>query len=165
METRKTRIYIDMDGVIADFMGLVHKRRAEYLKKGVEENSDLYKYPWGYEHFFEHIEPINKAIEAYNLLDSIYDVWILTRPSVHDLNCFTDKAKWVKKYLVDARLRRMIISSDKSLVKGDILIDDDTNANQELFEGEWIQYGVGRFQNWGDVCAYIMDKYKEEEFV
>lgn len=159
MESKKVKIYIDMDGVIADFMGLVNERRKIYTKRNILPESNIYKYPWGYNNFFLHIQPIEGAIESFKYLDGIFDVWILTRPSIHNLDCFTDKAKWVKKYLGEEFLRKLIISSDKSLVKGDILIDDDINANQDKFEGEWIRYGFGEYEKWEDVCSYIVGKY------
>jgi putative heme-binding domain-containing protein len=39
------------------------------------------------------------AIEGVKTLQTKYDVWILTRPSIKNTNCYTEKAEWIKKYL------------------------------------------------------------------
>lgn len=48
------------------------------------------------------------------------------------------------------------MSHDKSLLKGDYLIDDGDNANQNKFEGELIKFGSDKFPNWQVVLDYLL---------
>lgn len=48
------------------------------------------------------------------------------------------------------------MSPDKSLLKGDYLIDDQGNAGQENFEGEWIHFKTEKFPDWKSVVDYLM---------
>ena len=141
------RVYIDMDGVLCNFY--------KATKKALSENPNQ-KYPqsqWG---FFLRLEEIPGAIDAFNELKKSYDVWILTRPSFKNVNCYTEKAQWVCDHLGYDALEKTIMSGDKSLLKGDYLIDDDLNANQERFEGELIKFSSDRFKNWSDVLEYLI---------
>ena len=45
---------------------------------------------------------------------------------------------------------------DKSLLKGDYLIDDMNTDKQSEFEGEWIEFGSNKFPNWKTVVDYLM---------
>jgi 5'(3')-deoxyribonucleotidase len=108
---------------------------------------------WG---FFLDLEPIEGAIDAIDILKKDYDVWILTRPSMRNINSYTEKAYWVNKYLGYDMLEKTIYSPDKSLLIGDYLIDDQNNAKQEEFKGKWLHYGSDKFKNWNDIISYFI---------
>lgn len=143
----KKRIYVDLDGVLCNFY--------KAAKKALTDNP-LQKYPqsqWG---FFLKLEEMSGAIESFKKLQEKYDVWILTRPSFRNVNCYTEKAQWVWDHLGYDVLEKTILCGDKSLLKGDYLIDDQINANQELFEGELIRFGSDEFKNWEKVLEYLL---------
>src|ERR1035437_10007771 len=121
----RKRIYIDMDGVLCRFY--------EAARKALQENPNQ-PYPqsqWG---FFLKLNPVVDAIESFKYLSKHYDVWILTRPSTRNVNCYTEKAQWVWDHLGYHAVEKLIFSCDKNLLKGDYLIDD----NIWEFEGEHI---------------------------
>jgi 5'-nucleotidase len=137
------RIYIDMDGVLCDYM-------SDYLKY----KSDLNPFPQSRVDFFRNLKPIEGSIESFKILSEHYDVWILTRPSVKNPLCYTEKRIWVENYLGEEACDKLIISPDKSLLKGDYLIDDmpiDNVGNVQNFEGEFIHFGSDQYPNWSKV--------------
>jgi 5'(3')-deoxyribonucleotidase len=139
------RIYVDMDDTLCDF--ITPFKSGEYKEK----------YPQSKIGFFFDLEPIDGAIEGMNTLMTKYDVWILTRPSIKNTNCYTEKAEWIKKYFGEDMLFKLILCPDKSLVKGDFLIDDDHRHGQTEFEGEHIHFGKDeKFMNWSQVVDYLM---------
>ena len=141
------RIFCDMDDTLCDFIGPF--KSGEYKLK----------YPQSKVGFFLDLQPLEGAIEGMKTLQTKYSVYILTRPSIKNTNCYTEKAEWVKKYLGEEMLEKMIICPDKSLVKGDYLIDDDNRHGQIEFEGEHIHFGKDeRFKNWAQVVDYLMSK-------
>ena len=51
---------------------------------------------------------------------------------------------------------RLIISPNKSLLKGDYLIDDNVEGKgQEGFEGKLIQYGSTSYPSWSSVLKFL----------
>lgn len=146
---KRKRIYVDMDGVLCNFL----KAYLHDLQKNPSQ-----KYPqaqWG---FFLKLEEIPGAIEGFRKLQEKYDVWILTRPSFYNVNCFTEKAEWVLEHLGFDVLEKTILAGDKSLLKGDYLIDDQDSYGQSDFEGEWIEFGSLRFPDWNSVVDYLINK-------
>jgi 5'-nucleotidase len=141
------KVYVDMDDTLCDFIGPF--RRGEVS----------IKYPQSKVGFFLDLEPLEGAIDAMKTLQTKYKVYILTRPSIKNTHCYTEKAEWIKKYLGEEMLERMILCPDKSLVKGDFLIDDDNKHGQNEFEGEHIHFGKDeKFKNWSQVIQYLMNK-------
>jgi len=141
----KIRVYVDMDGVLADFRKSYHAKKTENLK-----------YPQAVPGFWENLDPMPGAIEGYNKLKEIFDVWILTAPSVKNPICYTEKRIWIEKHLGFDECNRLIISPNKSLLKGDYLIDDTLMKGVPDFEGEHIHFGISEnFMNWEDVINYI----------
>jgi 5'(3')-deoxyribonucleotidase len=139
------RIYVDMDDTLCDF--ITPFKSGEYKEK----------YPQSKIGFFFDLEPIDGAIEGMNTFMTKYDVWILTRPSIKNTNCYTEKAEWIKKYFGEDMLFKLILCPDKSLVKGDFLIDDDHRHGQTEFEGEHIHFGKDeKFKTWSQVVDYLM---------
>jgi 5'-nucleotidase len=139
------RIYVDMDDTLCDF--------TTPFKTGEFK----LKYPQSKVGFFLELEPLEGAIEGMNTLMTKYDVWILTRPSIKNTNCYTEKAEWIKKYFGENFLEKLILCPNKSLVKGDYLIDDDHRHGQTEFEGEHIHFGKNdKFKTWSQVIEYLM---------
>ncbi len=141
-----------MDGVLCDFYGAA--------KKALITNPTQ-KYPQSEYGFFLNLKPIKGAIESVNELRNFYDVYILTKPSSKNLLCYTEKAAWILNHFDYELQQKIIIIEDKSMVKGDYLVDDQINANQELFEGKLIRFGQPSFENWSKVKKYLIKELKK----
>lgn len=135
-----------MDGVLCDFVSAYNRDKKEFPEQ---------EYPQSQVGFFLNLKPIEGAIESFKELEKHFNVWILTRPSVQNPLCYTEKALWVKNHLGIDVQRRTIMATDKSLLKGDYLIDDDTKHGQTEFEGEHIHFGNTPFENWVKVVKYL----------
>lgn len=142
----KKRIYIDMDGILCDFYGAAKKELERNPKQPYPQSR------WG---FFLKLEPLPNAIESVNELKKTFDVWILTRPSYNNINCYSEKAQWVLDNLGYDMLEKTILCGDKSLIKGDFLIDDQGNAGQENFEGKWLKFGSENFKDWYTIIDFF----------
>jgi 5'-nucleotidase len=149
----KIIIYVDMDGVLADF----YKKHKEMLKE-----YPSIKYPQSQYDFFRDLEPIENAIDTYNWLNEqeIFDVSILTAPSVINAWSYTEKRIWTEKHLGLDACHKMIISGQKHKNIGDYLIDDnDKGKGQDLFKGTLIKFHQDT-NNWKDIKKFFKDKYK-----
>lgn len=138
----KKRIYIDMDDTLCDYA------KAQAKARIINPNQPYPQCQFG---FFIGLEPIKDAIEAFKYLSENYDVWILTRPSTKNINCYSEKAYWVKEFLGEEAVERLILCPDKSLLMGDYLIDDFYWE----FNGELIQFGTSKYPDWKTVINYI----------
>lgn len=139
-------IYVDMDGVIADYMSSYKKLYDPFSNKFPQNN-------WG---MFSNLEPIEGAINAVKKLMEYYDVWILSKPSYKNPLCYTEKRVWIEKYFDLEFCKKLILCCDKGLVKGDYLIDDCIGDGQENFEGEHIHFGKEKFPDWEAVKQYLI---------
>lgn len=53
-----------------------------------------------------------------------HDVRFVTSPWVDNPTCASDKIDWVRRHYGDSWAQRVIITTDKTLVYGDVLVDD-----------------------------------------
>lgn len=135
-------VYIDMDDVLCKF--------TEAYKKSQELNP-LIKFPQSQYGFFSGLAPMEGSIEAaLALLNSnCYEPYILTAPSIKNPLCYTEKRVWVEKWLGYAFVDKLIICPNKSLLKGDLLIDDNLSGKgQENFEGKVLHFGSEDYPDW-----------------
>lgn len=148
---QKKRLYVDMDGVLVDFdsaiAGLDEATQAAH--KGHLENIP---------HLFNAMLPLPNALESYRYLATKFDTYILTTAPWGNPTAMDDKKAWVKKYLGDVAHKRLIITHQKNLLKGDFLIDDRLLRGATEFEGEHIHFSTERFPDWMSVVDYLKRK-------
>lgn len=144
--------FIDMDQVLCDFMSAARKRFSHEPK---------IEFPQSEFGFFTDLKPMKGAIEAFKLIETLYDVRVLTRASPRNIASYSEKAFWVKKYLGYEAQEKMIFSGDKSIVKGIFLIDDGDNAKQKYFDGILIPFGNSEFPDWEIILKHPLFKPKK----
>lgn len=142
-------LLVDMDNVLVDF------------KSAVDNIDETTRTQYG-EHLddvpgiFSQMEPVEGAIEAFEKLSKVYDTYILsTAPWAND-SAWTDKVKWVKKYLPEAAHKRLILSHHKNLCRGDYLIDDRIAHGVDKFSGEHIHFTHPPFETLDCVLSYLL---------
>ena len=136
-------VYVDLDDTMCQFK----KHFLDYIIKNPAN-----KFPQSTYKFFETIEPIEGAIYSIKELATKYDVWILTRPSVLNPLCYTEKRVWVENHLGMEWCEKLILSPNKTLFKGKYLIDDV----KWKFDGEQLLFGSAKFPDWKSVLNYLM---------
>lgn len=142
-------VYLDMDDVLCDFTGAFYKY--------IERNPGI-QYPQSQFGFFANLAPIEGAIDAVNALmkSEKYDPYILMAPSIHNPLCYTEKRVQVENKFGLEFVNKLIISPNKSLLKGAYLIDDNNKGKgQDNFEGELLHFGSEDFPDWKAVRKYL----------
>lgn len=138
-------IYIDMDDTLCDFSGAFHYK--------LWQNPEIH-YPQSQYGFFANLQPLTGAISAVKALIEcpLYDPHILTAPSVMNPLCYTEKRVWVEQHFGIEFADKLIISPNKALLKGEILIDDNIEGKgQDHFDGRLIHFGSPDFPDWAAI--------------
>lgn len=133
---------IDMDGVIVNFnRGFSEKWKSQYPDKIFlpPEKRKVYELekPYspecqelilkliGQEGFFRSLKPNPGSLDALKEMREIgLEPFICTSPWESSKYCIPEKLEWIENYLGKEWPRRTIITQDKTLVRGEILIDD-----------------------------------------
>ena len=138
-------LYVDMDDVLCDFTKAYQQSLTEFPE---------IKFPQSRENFFLNLDPLPGAIEAVGDLRSSleYDVYILTAPSTRNPLSYTEKRLWIENHFDYDFVKKLIISPNKALLKGDFLIDDyDSGKGQDKFQGKLIHFGSSECPDWAAV--------------
>merc|ERR1719159_1623970 len=108
---RRPTVLVDMDGVLEDCV-------PEDLR---EEALELYHA----EGFFAGLPAKPGAVQALReMVQSHVQVLLITSPVLSSRFCAGEKYQWVATHLGPEWLERLVLTSDKTLVRGDLLIDD-----------------------------------------
>ena len=155
-------IYIDMDNVLVDF-----KTGIDRLPKAIRDQHPNDKDIDEVEGIFSLMDPMPGAIEAYKRLDQHHDVYILSTAPWKNHSAWADKVAWVQLYLGkeknEVAHKRLILSHNKHLNKGDYLIDDRLANGADRFEGKLLHFGKkdpaekrdGKLKDWKAVVKYF----------
>ena len=146
MSITRKRIYVDMDDTICDYT---------MAKLAAIAKDPSNTHPQSEHDFFRTLKPISMSLDALRFIKKQYkDVWILTRPNLLNPLSYTEKMLWVRDHLGQDWVDRLILCPDKSLLKGDLLIDDHPWPE---FEGRQIQFGSAEYPDW----LTVLDRLKE----
>lgn len=143
-------ILVDQDGVLADFeAGFLQLWRAEHPDAPYVDLAgrttwlikEQYPVAWHAAMdaihtragFFAGLPVMDGAVQAMDaLLQAGHDVRICTSPLTRWHNCVAEKHAWVEEHLGPQWVRRIILTKDKTLCAGDVLIDDKPHVTGAL---------------------------------
>ncbi len=143
-------ILVDQDDVLADFDAhFIARWRArypgeffipaghrstfylsdEYPARLRAQVSGIYAEPG----FFREIPPMAGGIAAVRQMESLgHTVRICTAPIDAYEHCVAEKFAWVERHFGREFIKRIILTTDKTFVRGDLLIDDRPQINGAL---------------------------------
>jgi 5'-nucleotidase len=135
-------VYIDLDDVLADFYSATADPKTFRVQERLMWDKD----------FFFNLKPIPGAQGSVFEIQKLgYDVWILSQPLADNFESYSDKARWVQVHF-PALYKKIVLTQDKSLNRGDFLIDDNDKKWKEKFEqngGKFIHFNYGGYnQSW-----------------
>lgn len=146
MPTQKI-LYIDMDDVLCNYTSAFQV---------IKTQQPEVEFPQNVPGFFENLKPMTNAVNSFLELDGRFDVYILSAPSVFNPLCYTEKRIWVENYLGFEFTHKLILATNKGLLKGDYLIDDYVSGRgQENFEGKLIHFGSDKYPDWRSIMTYF----------
>ena len=146
----KKILYLDMDNVLVDFPSAFARVPAETLSKYKNNEDEI-------PGIFALMEPMPGAVDAFNALAEVFDVYILSTAPWGNSSAWSDKPKWVKKYLGDKAWKRLILSHHKNLNRGDFLVDDRVANGAGEFTGTLIKF-VPNETSWPELVKELISQ-------
>lgn len=152
----KEVVWVDMDGVVADFES---KATVEAAKMQLTFKEFAYQKQYRHiEGFYRDLPLIPGAKEAILELDACgkYEINFLSAPSWGNESCFTDKRIWIKENFGTSFDKRMDLSFHKGHYLGHYLIDDRTKYGAGEFIGQHLQFGNSEYPNWDPILKKLL---------
>lgn len=162
MTNYKKILYVDMDGVMCDFMKEVYEAfpNIDKMDKTNQESVIdffLEKNP----RYFSCLPPIEGAIDTIRLLSEFYQIYFLSTPARNVPFSYMDKKKWLNEHIfskMDISDKNLILTHRKDLAIGDYLIDDRLVNGSESFKGTFLHFGSEEFPDWKHILEYFKNK-------
>jgi 5'-nucleotidase len=159
-------LLVDLDGTIADWQGWFDKHvddlypqfsdviprkdaiRTWDMKAGhTLEVQEAITHIFNHEGFYADIPEIPGAIEALHEMKAQgHNVLIVTSPWLGNPSCLEDKKNWVKSHLGAEWLEDLVLTRDKTVVRGDYLYDDKPEIKGR-YTPSWTQILIDQSYN------------------
>lgn len=136
-------ILIDMDDVLTDFDGEFYRkwnevhpdkhitppeeRKKFYLmEESPKEYEELIRGIYTAPGFVKSLPEIPGSIDAVKEIASLgHTIFFCTTPLNMYYNCVKEKYEWIEEHIGFEWTKKIILTKDKTLVQGDVLIDDN----------------------------------------
>jgi len=157
-------LYVDMDGVIADFDGMIKTYCPELETSdqysNYEERSDkVDEIMEANPRSFLKIKPIEHSIDLVKKLSEYYEVLFLSTPMWNIPESYMDKRLWLKLHFGDWANKRLVLTHRKDLNIGDYLIDDRLRNGAAEFTGKHIHLTSEEFPTWVEVYNFLISEW------
>lgn len=166
---KKPILYIDMDGVIADFKKEVINTSSitheDFCNGGFSCENLVDQHCEQYPNIFYNLPPIENAIDSVMQLFNTFDIYFLSTPMYNVPQSYTDKRLWLEKHFGEKAKKRLILTHRKDLCIGDILIDDRLVNGVSEFKGLFIHFGTEKFPNWFSIISRLQQYIYNYEFI
>ena len=159
---KKKILYLDMDGVVADFEQSVLKICPELNTASIYGNpkkrdAKIDQICATEPSFFHNLLPMDGAVDAVNQLFPLYDLYFLSSPMWGVPESYIGKRIWIEKSFGVLAKKRLILSHRKDLHIGDYLVDDRTRNGASEFQGFHIYFGTEAFPDWETTLAFLIE--------
>eukprot|EP00922_Rhytidocystis_sp_ex-Travisia-forbesii_P014966 GHVS01022382.1.p1 GENE.GHVS01022382.1~~GHVS01022382.1.p1 ORF type:complete len:246 (+),score=40.48 GHVS01022382.1:288-1025(+) len=182
-----TVVLVDMDNTLVDWdsqfyklMGELHPHVPLHSPETRMNWSIQYNYPLKYEtaileltdqpEFWRSMPPMAGGLEALHAMEARgVQVFIVSSPDpFHTARCAQEKYDWIECYLGTAWKSKVILASDKTLIRGDVLIDDKPSVCHGTHVPSWTHVlyhhaynsmytSTPRIQQWRDWEGILLD--------
>lgn len=170
-------IIIDMDDVMADasegILDIFNELNKTDLKKEFFDDKNFYEFMNSGKYipyrdklfepgFFLNLKVMPNAQEVIKELSEKHNVYVVSAATEFP-NSLREKYDWMQKHFPFISWRNFMLCGDKSIVKGDVMIDDH-EKNLKSFSGKTLLFdamhnkqieGYHRVFNWQDVHDYF----------
>ena len=166
-------ILIDCDGVLADFMGRVYQITEQetghsYCHADTKDywfndspDKDLFLDIMNRPGIYADLDVITGAVRAVNRLRERFDVQICSAPPKLSTTAEDEKREWLAKHFDKDFAESALITRDKHLAIGRILIEDNPDVvgvrarwRPVIFDQPWNQNArAPRMFGWGDLSV------------
>ena len=172
-------IIIDMDDVLADasarILEIFNELNGTQITKEFFDNRDFYEFIYSNGHksyrsrlfepdFFGNLEVIPDAQEVVKELSEKHKVYVVSAATEFP-NSLKEKYDWMSKYFPFISWKNFMLCGDKSIVKGDVMIDDH-EKNLATFDGERLLFDAihnklltqyHRVNNWQEIHKHFFN--------
>ncbi|PSV00652.1 5' nucleotidase, NT5C type [Photobacterium kishitanii] len=139
----KPILYIDMDNTAINFQSGIDKLTPAQM----EEFEGRYDEVPG---IFSKMELMDGFLDAFNELKIIYDIYFASTAPWLNPSAWSDKLICIKELIGDEEntSKRLILTHNKQLLIGDVLVDDRPNNGAENFGCGLVVFGSEGLTSW-----------------
>lgn len=175
---QKKKLFLDMDDVMSDTGQAIldlynHHFETKHSKVSLASNN-LWEEEMASQYltirdqlhkpgFFANLDVMDGAVEVVKELNNKYEVYIASA-AMEFPNSLKEKHEWLSQHFPFIHWKNMILCGDKSILKGDILIDDHLK-NLAVFDGQTLLFdamhnqkteGHQRVKSWAEVAEMLL---------